>query len=138
MGASSAAAASEGRFDAHSIFYDEEKASDYDEPPKEGDEYQPYLNTKVALQVLAELFVHSQPKTEQREVEVSDVDKKKDILRKRLMKIKKLEEKQRSGEVLDDAQVLKLNSRRDVESQLASLQEVEEVVYSNRRGNERS
>ena len=45
-------------FPSHSIFYDEENASAYgDQRPTEENEYQPFLNHDVALDVLTHLFL---------------------------------------------------------------------------------
>jgi len=44
-------------FDSHDIFYDEERAKDYEGAPKEENKYHVFLNKKVALEVLVHLFL---------------------------------------------------------------------------------
>mmetsp|Transcript_98226 Transcript_98226/g.219287 ORF Transcript_98226/g.219287 Transcript_98226/m.219287 type:complete len:392 (-) Transcript_98226:41-1216(-) len=57
--AAEAAAASAGAFDAHSIFFDEERAQHFEGRPAPGDEFQPFLSRRVAMQVLVHLFLRT-------------------------------------------------------------------------------
>jgi len=67
-------------FSAHSIFFDEENAGDYDGRPEKSGEYQPYLSRKVALQVLARMFLEQRPKGAEDAVEVSKEEQEQQAL----------------------------------------------------------
>jgi hypothetical protein len=51
-------------FDSHSIFYDEDAPEQYKDLGKPLDEnlYQPFLNRKVAMEILKALFLEAQSK----------------------------------------------------------------------------
>lgn len=57
--AAATAEKSDRSFNAHSIYYDEDRAEEYEGKPEEGNEYQPFLRCDVAVGVLINLFVPS-------------------------------------------------------------------------------
>lgn len=58
--AAAEAEASGGTFDAYSIYFDEDRASEYEGRPGEGAEYQPFLNRRTSIGVLLRLFLATQ------------------------------------------------------------------------------
>jgi len=54
--AAEAARARGGTFNPYIIYFDEDKAVEYEGQPKPGSEYQPFLSRKTAMQVMLNLF----------------------------------------------------------------------------------